>query len=397
MKSLRSRTFRFTLLLVSSAVGAVAATPAPRRPTPHYAVTLLPSLGGSLSRGNGIDNAGWIAGYSNLSTNDRRHAVVWLYGRLLDLGTLGGANSSVAWPVKNNVGLVVGISQTDRPQPLGEAWSCAAGGFFPGATGGGTTCLPFAWKWGQMRALPTLGGDNGFATGANNREEIVGWAENTVRDPTCVAPQVLQFRGVVWGPGRRRVRELPPYPGDSSSAATAVNDRGQVVGISGLCDQAVGRHSAIHAVLWEKGRVLDLGNLGGHAWNTPMAINQRGDVVGFAGQAGDDPDNPRLRAFVWTRRGGMRSLGLLDGDLTSQANGVNDRGQIAGVSCDPAGSCRALVWHDGVRYDLNTLVDVDAGVVLTHAQDVNDLGVVTGRALVTATGERPAFVATPVP
>lgn len=94
-----------------------------------------------------------------------------------------------------------------------------------------------------------------------------------MRDATCVPPQVLQFRPVVWGPGPHQLRELPPLPGDTSGAATAINDRGQVVGISGICDQAVGRYTARHAVLWENGHATDFGNLGGDSWNTPMAIN----------------------------------------------------------------------------------------------------------------------------
>lgn len=94
-----------------------------------------------------------------------------------------------------------------------------------------------------------------------------------MRDATCVPPQVLQFRPVVWGPGPHQLRELPPLPGDTSGAATAINDRGLVVGISGICDQAVGRYTARHAVLWGNGHATDLGNLGGDSWNTPMAIN----------------------------------------------------------------------------------------------------------------------------
>ena len=73
------------------------------------------------------------------------------------------------------------------------------------------------------------------------------------RRPTCVAPQRLRFRAAVWGPSGQLVRELKPLPGsgDTTTAATAINDRGQVVGISGICDQAAGRFSAIHAVLWQ--------------------------------------------------------------------------------------------------------------------------------------------------
>ncbi|HEV8628891.1 MAG TPA: hypothetical protein VGV61_01140 [Thermoanaerobaculia bacterium] len=360
----------------------------------RYQVTNLASLGGTVSRGNSINNAGWVAGYSNLTGNQSRHASLWLYGAQLDLGTLGGPNSSVAWPVKNNVGIIAGIAQTATPDPLGESWSCAA--FFPGATATGYTCLGFVWKWGSMRALPTLGGNNGFATGANNRAQVVGWAENSVHDPTCVPPQVLQFRAVVWGPGRNQIQELPLIPGDTSSAATAINDRGQVVGISGTCDQAVGRFTAKHAVLWEKGTVTDVGNLGGVAWNTPMAINQRGDVVGFAGQPGDDPDNPQLHAFLWTRRDGIRDLGALPGDVYSEAHGINERRQVVGISCDAAGGCRAFLWQNGVMTDLNTLVAPGYTNVLTTAQDINDLGAITGRAFDPVTGARPAFLATPM-
>ena len=55
-----------------------------------------------------------------------------------------------------------------------------------------------------------------------------------------------------------QIHDLPLIPGDTSGAATAINDNGQIVGISGICDQAVGRHTAKHAVLWENGSVTDI-------------------------------------------------------------------------------------------------------------------------------------------
>ena len=105
-----------------------------------------------------------------------------------------------------------------------------------------------------------------------------------------------------------QIQDLPLFPlCDTSGAATAINDNGQIVGISGICDQAVGRHTAKHAVLWENGNVIDLGNLGAQWWNTPTAINQHGDIVGFAG----DPafvEGDILHAFMWTREDGIRHL-----------------------------------------------------------------------------------------
>jgi probable HAF family extracellular repeat protein len=379
-----------SMILASVLLPAVAFGGAPDR---QYQVTNLSSLGGTISRGNSINHRGWVAGYSNLPGNQSRHAALWIDGSIFDLGTLGGPNSSVAWPVKNNRGLLVGISQTATPEPLRESWSCAA--FFPAATATGYTCLGFVWEKGVMKALPTLGGNNGYAAAANNRGQVVGWAENTVHDPTCVPPQVLQFRAVVWEPAKDLIRELPPLPGDTSGAATAINDRGQIVGISGICDQAVGRFTAAHAVLWDKGQVIDIGNLGGGDWNTPSAINQRGDIAGFASLPGGDPDNPQMRAFLWTRRDGIQNLGTLPGDVYSEAHGINERRQVVGISCDAGGNCRAFLWEDGVMKDLNTLAAPGYTGILTTAQDINDRGEITGRAFDPVTGERPTFVATP--
>lgn len=389
MRTVIARSLVPAATLLASLTFGAALMASHNSPT-KYKVTDLQTLGGTVARGNSINDGRWIAGYSTLAGDLTRHASLWLYGTQIDLGTLGGPNSSVAWPVKNNIGLLVGIAQTSTPEPLGESWSCSA--FFPGSSPTGFTCLGFVWKWGVMRALPTLGGNNGFATGANNRSQIVGWAENNVHDPTCVPPQVLQFRAVVWGPGRNQIRELPPLPGDTSGAATAINDRGQVAGISGTCDQAVGRHTAKHAVMWDNGRVMDIGDLGEATWNTPMAINQRGDVAGFAAMPGSDPDDPILHAFLWTKHDGIQDLGTLPGDTTSEAHGINERRQVVGLSC--GATCRAFLWEDGVMTDLNTLVAPGYTGVLTDARDINDLGEITGRAA-HASGERPAFKAVP--
>jgi probable HAF family extracellular repeat protein len=356
-----------------------------------YEVTDLASLGGTASGGSSINNRGWVAGFSNLPGDQIRRAALWRDRSIVDLGTLGGPNSSVVWPVKNNRGVIAGIAETGEIDPLGEAWSCSA--FFPGEPTG-HICLGFVWESGEMRALPTLGGNNGFATGVNRQGQVVGWAENTVRDPTCNPPQVLQFRAVIWGFRDGRIQELPPLPGDTVTAATAINDRGQVVGISGICDNAVGRFSARHAVRWEHGMVTDIGNLGGRAWHTPMAVNQRGDVVGFSNLPGDEGGRFNAHAFLWTERGGITDLGTLPGDTTSQALGINARRQVVGLSCGASG-CRAFLWEDRVMVDLNTLVAPGHAGDLVTAGDINDAGVITGETLDRETGDRLAFVASP--
>lgn len=364
----------------------------------HYIVTKYPaSLGGSQSRGMAISNSGVVAGWSNTFGNGARHAVLWRDGVLTDLGTLGqqaGLSSTVPWPGMNNNGMVVGISQTDAVDPLDESWSCEEGGFVPN---GGTNlaCRGFVWEDGVMQALPTLGGTHGFATAVNNLGQVVGWAETAVHDPTCVAPQVLQFRAVMWEPKKGTTTELPPYSGDSTSAATAINQRGQAVGVSGACDIAVGRFSAMHAVLWDHGAVREIPNLGGTTWHTPMDINDSGAVVGFSNPPGPgDPEGDFIaHAFLWVGGSSSTDLGTLQGDALSEAFAINSTGQVVGVSFGGSAGARAFLYQDGVMHNLNDLVDSED--VLLSAQDINDAGVITGRLLDHETGETVMFVAEP--
>src|SRR5438876_1743234 len=366
----------------------------------QYNVSTLPDFGGTSSGGNSINDQSWAAGYSRLP-NRNRHATLWRNGVLSDLGTLGGPNSSVTWNVKNTAGIIVGISQTADPEPLGEAWSSAA--FYSTPNNVGYINLGFIWQNNQMRGLlPFPGGNNSFATGANNFGQAVGWAENDIHDPQCVSPQVLQFRPAVWDLGPDQIQDLPLIPGDSSGAATAINDNGQIVGISGICDQAVGRHTAKHAVLWDNGTVTDIyPNPPAPWWNTPTAINQHGDVVGFAGDP-TDVDGNILHAFIWTKDNGIKVLKPLRGrtpqHVDSEAYGINEAGQVVGVSCAANQTdCRAVIWDHGVYpTDLND-PDLKGSYpgFLASAKDINNKGEITGRGVDT-TGSLIAYLAVPV-
>src|SRR5437773_8018677 len=393
------------LIILTVACCGVALTPAQAqgpqaiKARTQYQVSNLPDFGGTSSGGNSINDQSWVAGYSR-QLDRNRHATLWRSSLLTDLGTLGGPNSSVTWNVKNTQGIIVGISQTADPEPLGEAWSSAF--FYSTPNNVGYINLGFIWQNNQMRGLlPFSGGDNSFATGANNFGQAVGWAENGVHDTACVSPQVLQFRPAVWTLGPDNIQDLPLIPGDSSGAATAINDIGQIVGISGICDQAVGRHTAKHAVLWENGTVTDIyPNPPAPWWNTPTAINQRGDVVGFAG----DPafvEGDVLHAFMWTKEDGIRQLKPLPHrtpkHVDSEAYGINEARQVVGVSCDTdLVDCRAVIWdHGNTPTDLNDLKG-NFPKMLTSAKDINNKGEITGRAIDPSTGVLTAYLAVPL-
>jgi probable HAF family extracellular repeat protein len=361
--------------------------------TPNYYVFNLGAPLGGNTEPVGINNLGWISGAANLTNNPSGSAELWV-GAPLALGTLGGPNSAVEWPNHSTHGEIVGIAETAETNPLGEAWSCSA--FFPTVTG--DICLGFAWQDGAMSALPTLGGYDGYAAGVNNDGQIVGWAETTVHDSTCTSPQVLQFEAVVWGPEINQITALKPYGTDPDSAATAINDRGQIVGISGICSVAVGGASAEHAVIWKNGVPTNMGNIGGQAWNTPVAINNHGVAVGFADTSGGTDAGLDPTAFIWTEVSGMKEILPVagTGDTNDIAFDINDKGQIVGQSYGPSG-VRAFLYENGVSTDLNTLVvQGDPNLSLILAQGINDAGEISGTALDATTGLEVGFLAVPV-
>ncbi len=364
-----------------------------------YTVTVLPSLGGTNSAANTINGRGWSMGTSFLPGNTIMHAALWRSGGVTDLGTLGGLNSAVEWPVANDRGYVSGFSETSKPDPLGEStsWSCHA--FLPDGGSSGTTCLAFVWHNGRMRPLPTLGGNNGYGAGMNESGQIVGWAETKRHDPTCVAPQVLQFLPAVWDARTRKVVPLPTLTvrgkTDPDGAATAVNRGGDVVGISGLCYKAVGSFTAQHAVLWKHGKAFRLKTIGGHSWNTPTAISDHGQIAGFLNLRGkaDRHGDPDFVSVIWNdARAKPTVIGTLPGDALSEPTSINDDGVVLGVSFP---SSDVFVWQNGTMTDLTlALLPAYPDLRLVSVGGINDRGQISGQACELVGGTCPSSGAT---
>jgi len=399
MNSPKQHALTLTLLIVLALPEGLAAQKAPsgRHLTNYQVFTLPNALGGTVSGANAINDLGWAMGFAASPANTLE-AAAWIEGRMVRLGVLpGGKNSSVPWEsVKNNHGLIVGISDTSTVQPRGETFSCVAAGFLPAS---GNTCLGFLWQPpGFISELPTLGGDNGFATGVNNKDQVIGWAETSYQDPTCNPPQVLQFLPYVYDVKTTKITALQVYPGDSDGTADAINDQGQIAGISGICSNAVGGASAIHAVFWQdqNSTPIDMGNLGGEAWNTPNSMNSKGEVVGFGNPSGDQnaPFDPI--AFYWSQQTGMVNLGTLDPFPNSIAYAINNHGVIVGQGLNlSTGASHAFIYQDGFMTDLNSLMIGHKSLTLLYANDVNDEGVIAGGAIDAKTGVVSAFVAIP--
>jgi probable HAF family extracellular repeat protein len=341
----------------------------------RYTVIDLGTLGGAYSLAGGLSNSGWVEGRTTLSTGALR-PFLWRNGKMMNLGTLGGLNSDAAYR-PNERGDAAGGSENGTVDPHAENY-CGYGTDY--------ICLPFFWSDSlkMMTPLPTLGGNNGWAAGVNDSDEVAGNAENTTKEPTCVAPQFFQFKPVIWEKGE--VHELPTFPGDPVGQAYGINSWGQITGYSGNCV------TAFHALLWQNGSVINLGNLGGVMNNEGVDINNQGQVTGQSDLKGDLTGH----AFLW-EYGHMKDLGTLLGDYGSDGDGINDEGQVVGGSWNEAQTVEsAIIWQNGVMTDLNTLIPPHSPLYLVEATGtINDQGWIAGVATQIKTGHTHAFLLIP--
>jgi probable HAF family extracellular repeat protein len=381
----RITSFALALALIAapmSAHGQASGQATSAHPSQYTVIDLGTLTGGTFSQPFFINQNGWVSGSSALS-GGATHGVVWSHHQLSDLGTLGGTNS-IAFAT-NTRGEAVGEAETSLSDPNGEDF-CGFGTHLQ--------CLPFRSQNGVMVPLPTLGGNNGGVNQINSRGEAVGFAENAIPDTGCPAPQVLHFEPVIWE--NTTALKLPTYDGDPDGAALAINDHGLAVGSSGACasfSPVLLNLQAIHALLWDKGKPLDLGNLGGPTGqaggNIAWGINNRNEVIGVS----DLPGDSTFHAFRWTKATGMQDLGTLPGDVASSGSGINDAGIVVGLSLDAKFNGRAFLWRNGNMTDLNTLAPTSP-LFLLSACSINFQGQITGLG-VTSTGDLHAYLAIP--
>ncbi|MBT2212372.1 hypothetical protein [Actinomadura sp. NEAU-AAG7] len=142
----------------------------------------------------------------------------------------------------------------------------------------------------------------------------------------------------------RTIVSLDLLPGGTTSRATAVNDRGVIVGYG---DTASGEN---HAVRWSPdGRVTELGALPGSTLSYAYGINDHGDTVGYA----DTPAGER--AVRWAPDGTITDLGTLPGGFNARAYGINDEGSVVGEVPIRSKTFHAVKWRpDGTVIDIGT-------------------------------------------
>jgi probable HAF family extracellular repeat protein len=202
---------------------------------------------------------------------------------------------------------------------------------------------------GQLRDIGDLGGGTSVANGINDKGQIVGSSGVGVVNGNTVSHAFLYSDG--------RMQDLGTIGADPVSTATGINRRGQVVGYT--YDPATGGQRAF---IYQNGKMTDLSSLGAYA---AYAINDDGTVVGDGNGGG----------FIYSSSNG--SISFIPG---FSPRAINSKGTIVGAGFF-GGS--AAIYENGTLSDLNagSLVDRPAGIdKLGQALGINDNGEIVGAA-----------------
>ena len=180
----------------------------------------------------------------------------------------------------------------------------------------------------------------------------------------------------------------------SESAFQAINDSGDIVGVSAVYDPNLPDAQITHAVRSHTSladaadnKLTDLGTLGGF-YSAALAINNAGVAVGYStSQPADAITNARAVYWLPTESQPRRLPGYSD-NLLTYARAINDDNQIVGEAVDTNGMQQAVLWKpnpaaSGLDYDLvtlNNLVSSSDWNLLT-AHSINSHGLVVGSGL----------------
>jgi len=187
------------------------------------------------------------------------------------------------------------------------------------------------------------------------------------------------------------------FPGASSTGATGINDRGQIVG------SYMDRNSQLHGFLLDRGNLSTI-DLPGVSGTGVTGINDRGQIVGSymdsSGQFhGFFLTSLCQKAKDWKRKKkGDEKVDLdrdnfstidFPGSLCTGATGINDQGQIVGYYVDNGGQFHGFFLEIPIPRDKEKDEEVDLdrdsfstidfpGALSTGAIGINDRGQIVG-------------------
>jgi probable HAF family extracellular repeat protein len=240
--------------------------------------------------------------------------------------------------------------------PGGNAWDLNNKGEVIGTLHSFNVSSPVLWRKGKLinltRAMSRGGGDSIFTGSINDHSVILGSDSDG---------------SFLFKRPHRRV-DLPPL-----AVAEGLNNRNEVFGTW------FGDPNA-PAFIWHKGQLKVLQGLPGSTSNA-AGMNDRGDVVGVSGT---EP----VFAVVWSGDEIM-PLPILPGTVSGQGNAINNLGQVVGVGIRSDLKLKGFLWTDGTLIELP---GPDPQCLESFPVAINDWGVVIGSAYGCARGDVVAMV-----
>jgi len=166
----------------------------------------------------------------------------------------------------------------------------------------------------QSTLLGSLGpapGESG-ATAINTRGTVVGYSQQGA------SPDVARVHAFRW---TAQTGMVDLDPNGLYSTANDVNEREEVAGFAVLA-QSPGE--PMHAVVWDaQNRMHDLGTLGGQS-SEAVALNNRGQVIGLS-----ETSPSYYRPFIWDAQTGMVPIDVPAYDVS--VSDINDSGTVVGA------------------------------------------------------------------
>jgi probable HAF family extracellular repeat protein len=271
-------------------------------------------------------------------------------------------------------GWIIGVGVTPNTSFLGRNGSYASTPLLwsPSVNNAGSAVGNYnarATIWNSktgLLLLPTLGGFSSEGAAINNSGQVAGASANAEG----------HMRAFFWSEQTGMIElPLPESPPEGvltvRSYATDINDHGAIVGLVNYIGGVPERTIAFHWSAEEGSKRLD--GLGGR-FVRATAINNRGDVVGVS----TTPTSlGEPRPVVWTRAQAVRQLPTF-GSREGIVYDINERGYAVGYSFTEAGDrMSAVYWDpDGVIHELHRL----EGWWDSYARAVNNRGQVVGGA-----------------
>jgi probable HAF family extracellular repeat protein len=169
----------------------------------------------------------------------------------------------------------------------------------------------------------------------------------------------------IWSNGI--VRPIAPPYQDWWSAASDINDSGVAVGAM----QELEPRRSMATMFWE-GQTIPLGTLPGDRSSDARAVNNRGDVLCVSLNL-----EGRRRAFLF-RAGLIIDLGTLPGGTQVFPVALNNLGHVVGYVEDAQEEAHPFLYMDGVMHDLTEFIKGKAGRTFLFPAAINDKGQIVG-------------------